>query len=137
MEQEHQVHEHGGGTPVESALEEVREAEHELEKALHAEEAAEEHLKKAVRDLEKAEHDKPGTIDLIINTRAKPWSEERINYDQVVALAALPLPQGQNPGFTIIYEDGPGKNPSGTLVAGQSVHVKNEMVFHVTPTNRS
>lgn len=137
MEQERQGHEHGSDTPIERALEEVREAEHELEEAHRTEEVAEEHLKKAVHDLEKAEHDKPRTVDLIINTRAKPWSEETINYDQVVALAALPLPQGQNPSFTIIYEDGPGKNPSGTLVAGQSVRVKNEMVFHVTPTNRS
>lgn len=132
-----QDHGHGGGTPVERALEEVREAEHELERVHHAEELAEEHLKKAVHDLERAEHDQPRTVDLIINTRAKPWPEETISYDQVVALAALPLPQGQNPGFTIVYEDGPGKNRTGTLIAGQSVRVKNEMVFHVTPTNRS
>jgi|SRR6516165_9477991 hypothetical protein len=137
MDQEDQGREHGSGTEIERALEEVREAQHELEKAHRAEELAEEHVKKAVHDLEEAEHDKRRIVDLIINTRAKPWSETTINYDQVVALAALPLPQGQNPGFTIIYEDGPGKNPSGTLIAGQSVHVKNEMVFHVTPTNRS
>lgn len=137
MGQERDEHEHQGNSPVERALDEVREAEHELRKAHHEEEVAEEHLKKAVHDLEKAEHDRPRTVDLIINTRAKPWAEETINYDQVVALAALPLPQGQNPGFTIVYEDGPGRNPTGTLVTGQSVRVKNEMVFHVTPTNRS
>ena len=134
-------HDKGGGAdgslPIERALEEVREAEHELEQAHLTEESAEKHLKKAVHDLEKAEHEKPRPVDLIINTRSKPWSEEKISYDQVVALAALPLPPGQNPGFTIVFEDGPGKNPTGTLIAAQSVSVKNEMVFHVTPTNRS
>ncbi len=137
MDEERQGHEHGGGGPVDRALEEVREAERELERAHRADELAEEHLEEAVHDLEKAEHDKPRTVDLIINTRAKSWAEETVSYDQVVALAALPLPQGQNPGFTIVYEDGPSKNPTGTLIAGQSVRVKNEMVFHVTPTNRS
>ena len=137
MEQEREGHKHGDGTEIESALEEIREAGRELEKAHHSEEVAEEHLNKAMHDLDKAEHDKPRAVDLIINTRAKPWAEETISYDQVVTLAALPLPQGQNPGFTIVYEDGPGKNSTGTLIAGQSVRVKNEMVFHVTPTNRS
>lgn len=137
MEQERQGHEHGGGASVERALEEVREAEHELEKARHAEEVAEVRIEKAVHDLERAEREGPRTVDLIVNTRAKPWSAETIDYDQVVSLAALPLPQGQNPGFTIVYEDGPGRNPMGTLVAGHSARVKNEMVFHVTPTNRS
>lgn len=136
MKQEGQDHMHGGGTPIERALREG-EAEHEVEKAHHAKELAEEHLDKAVHDRKKAEHDQPHTVDLIVNTRAKPWSERTISYDQVVALAALPLPQGQNPGFTVVYEDGPGKNPTGTLIAGQSVRVENEMVFHVTPTNRS
>jgi len=137
MDHERKDHQHGPHTPVERALEEVHEVERELERAHHAEEVSEEHLKKAVHDLEEAVHQKPHTIELIINTRAKPWTGETISYEQVVALAALPLPPGQNPGFTIIYEDGPGKNPTGTLIAGHSVRVKNEMVFHVTPTNRS
>jgi hypothetical protein len=125
------------GVPHRSSAPWKRFVKPNTKKAHHAEEVAEEHLEKAVHDLERVEHDKPHTVDLIINTRAKPWSEGAIDYDQVVALAALPLPQGPNPGFTIIYEDGPDKNPSGTLVASQSVYVKNEMVFHVTPTNRS
>lgn len=91
MDHERKDHQHGAHTPVERALEEVHEAERELETAHHVEEVAEEHLKKAVHDLEEAVHRKPHTVELIINTRAKPWTGETISYEQVVALAALPL----------------------------------------------
>ena len=39
--------------------------------------------------------------------------------------------------FTVTYDDGPRENPHGSLIEGQSVKIKNGMVFNVTPTIRS
>jgi hypothetical protein len=76
-------------------------------------------------------------LTLIINGKEKPWSEEQINYDQLVQLSGEPLPAGPDPGFTVTYFNGPRDTPEGALTEGHSVKVKTDMVFNVTPTNRS
>jgi len=76
-------------------------------------------------------------ITIIVNGREKPWTKDEISYEQVVALAALPLPPGQNPGFTVTYVNGHGNKPEGTLTPGHSVKVKDGMIFNVTATNQS
>lgn len=83
------------------------------------------------------EHDKgPKKFHLVINGKKKEWLEETISYKQVVELA---FPGSHNPDtiFTVQYSHGPKENPRGTLVEGQSVQVKNEMRFDVTPTDKS
>jgi hypothetical protein len=37
----------------------------------------------------------------------------------------------------VSYEDGPRKNPQGSLTEGQTVFVKNWMIFNVTATDKS
>jgi Multiubiquitin len=78
------------------------------------------------------------TVTIIVNGRAKtvPKNEE-ITFDQVVALAFPNPPAGDGVQFTIQYTRGQGHKPTGTLVEGQSVKVKDGMEFDVTPTNRS
>jgi hypothetical protein len=76
-------------------------------------------------------------ITIIVNGRENVWTEDKISYEQLVAIANLPLPGGPSPGFTITYHDGPHDRPDGTLTAGHSVKVKDGMVFNVTPTNQS
>jgi hypothetical protein len=39
--------------------------------------------------------------------------------------------------FTVQYTRGPETKPTGTLIEGQSVKVRNGMEFDVTSTNRS
>ena len=46
-------------------------------------------------------------------------------------------PTGANLMFTIAYRNGPPENPKGHLVEGESVYIKNGMIFDVTPTDRS
>jgi hypothetical protein len=115
-------------------LKEVRSAEHELAEARELEKRAESHLEKAIEELE---HPKPDEVQIIVNGRKKPWTEEKISYEELVKIANLPLPPGPNPGFTITYHDGPRDHPDGTLTAGHSVKVVDCMVFNVTPTNQS
>jgi Multiubiquitin len=78
------------------------------------------------------------TVAIIVNGRQKtvPKNED-ITFDAVVALAFPNPPAGDGVQFTVQYTRGDGKKPSGTLVEGQSVKVKNGMEFDVTSTNRS
>ena len=77
-----------------------------------------------------------GRYTLIVNGTRKHWDEEKISYSQVVDLA-FPPPHGPDELFTVQYSRGPSDNPQGTLAEGQSVSVKNDMVFDVGRTNRS
>lgn len=74
---------------------------------------------------------------IIVNTRPERVKSKCISFDQLVAIAYPTPPEGDNLHFTITYYKGPKENPEGTLVAGQSVKVKNGMVFNVKATNRS
>ncbi len=80
----------------------------------------------------------PKTVTIIVNGRVKTVPKnEQITFDQVVALAFPNPPTGDGVQFTVQYTRGEGNKPSGALVEGQSVKVKEGMEFDVTPTNRS
>lgn len=74
---------------------------------------------------------------IIVNARQKVVTERFLSFAQVVALAFDNPPTGPNIMFTITYRNGPPKNPEGSLLEGQSVKIKDKMVFNVTPTNKS
>jgi hypothetical protein len=76
-------------------------------------------------------------IDIIVNGEKKEVVELRLSFDEVVKLAYPTPPAGQNIMFTITYRKGPPKNPKGDLLEGETVRVKNGMIFDVTPTDRS
>jgi hypothetical protein len=84
------------------------------------------------------EHDGKGhkRFEIIVNARPKQWNEETISYSQVVELA-FPGQHNPNEIFTVQYSRGMKEKPQGTLVEGQSVKVKDGMVFHVTRTDKS
>lgn len=73
---------------------------------------------------------------IIVNTREKTVETDQITFEQVVSLAFDEPPTGENLQITVLYRRGHG-NKEGTLVAGQSVKVKNGMVFDVTLANKS
>lgn len=80
-------------------------------------------------------HEKGYTV--IVNGRPKKVHQSKLTFMQVVALAFDPIPDGPNWVFTITYRHGPASNPQGTLIDGQSVRIKNGMVFNVTATDKS
>lgn len=91
-------------------------------------------LQDPTADLQKKEK----TVTIIVNGRQKSWPKhEAITYDQVVKLAFENPPTGDGIQISVQYTRGEGHKPSGTLVEGQSVEVKDGMVFDVTATNRS
>lgn len=74
------------------------------------------------------------TVTIIINTKPIPWNEKKISFEQVVELAFPGQPYDPQ-GTTVEYSRGPG--PDHSLSPGQSVEVKDGMVFDVEPANRS
>jgi hypothetical protein len=74
---------------------------------------------------------------IVVNAREVFVESRRLSYDQVVSLAFNPMPVGTDIIFTVTYRKGPRQNPKGTLAPGESVVIKNGMIFVVTQTNRS
>jgi hypothetical protein len=75
-------------------------------------------------------------VTIIVNGTAYEVDKERISYEELLALIEAPaLPEGQR--YSIQYSKGNSDKPAGTLIEGQSVKVKEDMEFDVTPANRS
>lgn len=82
--------------------------------------------------------DKDKFVTIIVNGRQKKWPKnDDITFEQVVRLAFENPPSGDDIQFTVQYTRGHGNKPAGTLLEGQSVKVKDGMIFDVTATNRS
>jgi Multiubiquitin len=78
---------------------------------------------------------KPATI--IVNGTAHEVDKSEIFYAEVVALAFVNPPTGPNIEISVTYRRGHGEKPEGILAPGQSVKVKDGMVFNVTATDKS
>lgn len=80
-------------------------------------------------------HDKEFTI--IVNGRQKVVTSKELSFTEVVALAFDNPPTGPNILFTVTYRKGEGNKPEGNLVEGETVKVKDGMIFNVTATDKS
>lgn len=80
-------------------------------------------------------HDKEFTI--IINGRKKEVTAKELSFEDIVNLAFdNNPPKGPNVVITVTYSKGEdGKQ--GTLLPGDIVKIKNNMVFNVTATDKS
>jgi hypothetical protein len=74
---------------------------------------------------------------IIVNGRTREVTERQVSFSEIVKLAYDKPPEGENIVFTVSYRKGPRKNSEGTLGEGQSVKVKNGMIFNVTATDKS
>lgn len=81
--------------------------------------------------------DKEVKVTLIVNGRQKTWTEREITFEQIVTLAFGNYDPNPNKVYTVTYDRGPHKNPEGSMVKGDSVFVKNKMIFNVTCTDKS
>lgn len=78
-------------------------------------------------------HDKEFTIT--VNGRQKTVAEKEVSFAQIVALANLP--GGPNFVYTVAFRRGENDKPEGTLVEGQTVKIKEGMIFNVSATDKS
>ncbi len=90
----------------------------------------------------KEDKDNPGQepqiVTIIVNGKAKPVPKNAtLSFWDIVTLAFETPKTGDDVQYTIQYTRGEGHKPSGALIEGQSVKVKDGMEFDVTPTNRS
>jgi hypothetical protein len=78
----------------------------------------------------------PQTVNIYVNTKPHTVPKGDISFETVTTLAFPTTPSGGNVGYTVTWQRGHGSK-DGTLVAGQSVAVKDGMIFDVTSTHLS
>src|SRR4051812_17872768 len=76
-------------------------------------------------------------FEIIVNGRPKTVEDHRVSFEQVVRLAFDPVPAGPNVVITVSYRHADQRPEQGTLIAGQSVKVKDGTVFNVSATDKS
>jgi len=76
-------------------------------------------------------------INIIVNARPKTVTKKELSYDEIVALAFDNPPSGENVLFTITYRRGEDNQKEGSVGKGESVRIKEGMIFNVTPTDKS
>lgn len=76
-------------------------------------------------------------VTIIINAREHTTASKEMSFDQIVALAFPTPPSSENVLFTITYRRGHGDKPEGSLLAGESVKLKDGEVFVVSATDKS
>ena len=75
-------------------------------------------------------------VTIFVNGTAYEVAKERISYEDLLALIGAP-PLGDGQRYSVQYSKGHSGKSTGTLIEGQSVEVKKDMEFDVTPANRS
>lgn len=74
---------------------------------------------------------------IIVNAREKKWSKKEISYKEVIELAFGSYSDDENVVYTVTYSKGQDSRKEGSLVKGESVKVKDGMIFNVFQTNKS
>lgn len=74
---------------------------------------------------------------IIVNARPFTVTAKELSFDDIVGLAFDNSQRGPQIVFTVAYRKGDEKKPKGTLVEGQTVKIKNGMIFDVTRTDKS
>lgn len=73
--------------------------------------------------------------NIIVNARVKTWIHNEITYDEIVILACGLVENTVS--YTVIFKKGENNKPEGIMVSGDSIKVKDGMIFYVTQTSRS
>ena len=79
----------------------------------------------------------PKATEIVVNGQKKEVAGKEISYGQVVNLACESPWGNPNVIYTVTYSRGHDDKPQGSLVDGQSVKIKKDMVFNVTRTDKS
>lgn len=78
------------------------------------------------------------TVEIIIEGTPHEWlKSEEISYAQVVTLEVPDYSPNSGISYAVKYTRGEGHKPEGILSLGESVKVKEGMVFSVSETGQS
>jgi uncharacterized protein (UPF0248 family) len=80
--------------------------------------------------------DQERDFTIVVNAREKTVAQRELTFDEIVILAFGP-PNTDSSAYTITYQKGPEKKEKGTLVQGESVKLKDGMIFNVVRTDKS
>ena len=80
---------------------------------------------------------KPKTVNIIVNGRDKVVEKEKITFEEVIILALGSYDPNPNIEYTVSYSKGNQHKPKGIMEKGESVMVKEGMIFNVTKTDKS
>lgn len=75
-------------------------------------------------------------ITIIVNGREKETDLKRISYQEVIEMAFNEFINNPDVVYTVTYSNAHG-NSKGSLVQGDTIKVKQGMVFNVSRTDRS
>jgi hypothetical protein len=76
-------------------------------------------------------------VTIIVNTREVEVDAKELSFDEVLHLAYPDPPTGPNIVITITYRRGDDHHPEGSQLPGQTVKVKEHMIFNVVVTDKS
>lgn len=74
---------------------------------------------------------------IYVNGREYNWSEKEISFVQVIKLFFGTFDNSPGAAYTVAFKRGQGNKPEGILNFGESVKVKDKMIFNATRTDKS
>lgn len=77
------------------------------------------------------------TVTIIVEGAPHTWPKGTISYDEVVTLEVPDYAQHPEITYSVKYKNGQGNKPEDTLAKGESVRVKDGMIFSVSETGQS
>lgn len=77
------------------------------------------------------------TITIIVEGTPHEWPKNEISYAEVVTLEVPDYAQHPEITYSVKYKRGHGSKPEGILAPGDTVRVKEGMIFSVSPTGQS
>lgn len=80
---------------------------------------------------------RPNPRTIYVNTRPHEVESNKVTFEELVTLAYPDPSPGTDLTFTITYSRGQGGHGAGSLTPGDSVAIKDGMVFDVIRTLRS
>lgn len=82
-------------------------------------------------------HQPPKSTTIIVNGRPKQVAAKELSFEEVVRLGFDDAVFNDVTIYTITFKRGHGDKPEGTLVEGESVKIKEGMIFNVARTDKS
>ena len=76
-------------------------------------------------------------VTIVVEGTPHEWPKESITYAEVVTLEVPDYPQHTDITYNVKYTRGQGNKPEGVLAPGESVKVKDGMIFSVSETGQS
>ena len=76
-------------------------------------------------------------FSIVVNARPREVAGREVSFLRVVQLAFEGATINETTVYTVTYKRGPHQNPQGSMVEGDVVRIKNEMIFNVTRTDKS